>query len=177
MRSILNNKKGLSLMEILIGSLLFGLVVMTVFTVLAPMMRSARIANDFAEYNQILDSIGNRITSEMAQSEVTATVANSVTMTQNSETVVFTIDSGRLQRSLNGAEPAPVFPNDFYRGKTVSFTILDESPNFTVTVRVESVGGIFATAAVRERLYAVRPLLMTIPQPAPPSEPDPSPSP
>jgi len=153
-------------MEILVGGMLFGMVVLTVSAVLAPMMRSARIATDFAEYNHILDSIGNAITSEMSQSVISVAGANSVTMTQDSFVVVLSAPAGTLQRSVNTAPATPVFPLNFYRGKTIEFVVTGTAPDYTVTVTIASDGAI-GTAAIRERTYAVRPLLMTNAPPGP----------
>ena len=165
MRSMLKSKKGMTLMEIIIGAMLFGMVVMTVSAVLAPLMMAARRANDFAEYNQILDSIGNRIVSEMAQSEITATGTNTVTMTRDdgATEIEFSVAgagaSGVLQRALDGNTAAPVFPGNFYRGKTISFEVNGTAPDFTVDVTVHADGVIGRAEIVRT--YAVRPLLMT----------------
>ena len=168
MRRLTGCKRGLTLMEILVGGMLFGMIVLTVSAVLAPMMRSARIANDFAEFSHILDSVANTITSEMSQSviSVAGTGTNSVTMIQDSATIVLSIDNGTLQRSVNTAPATPVFPLNFYRGKTIEFVVTGTAPDYTVTVTIASDGAI-GTAAIRERTYAVRPLLMTNAPPGP----------
>jgi len=165
MRKAFINKKGMTLMEILLGSLLFGMVVMTVSAVLAPMMMTARRANDLAEYNQVLDTIGNKITSEMSQGEVSNpniinTVTNTVTITTDAGVVVYSIAGGppgTLRRTLNGTETF-TFHDDFYRGKTVNFEvalIAGSTTDFNVSITVQSTG----SAAVITRTYAVRPMM------------------
>ena len=68
MKKVFYNKKGMSLMEILVGSLMFAMIAVTVSAVLAPMMMSFSRAADFAEYNTLLDNVGNRIASDLAKS-------------------------------------------------------------------------------------------------------------
>jgi len=189
MRKMIKNKRGVTLIEMIIGGLLFTMVVMTVSAVLSPLMSTFRRANDFAEFNQIVDGIGNRITSEMAQSDIvdSATGTNIVTMKRGSATIVLDIDgvdSGILRRRLTESlsDPGveyPVFPTDFYRGKTVSFEVIvptGATPDYTVNVTVQADGRISSAAVVRS--YVVRPLLMTDDpqapaQPTPPPTPDP----
>ena len=163
MRNVIKSKKGITLMELMVGGFLFGLIVLTVATVLAPMMRTSRIAADFAEYNHILDSVGNMIVSEIAQSSTTTTgAAVSMTRDNGSTRVELRSEAGRLQRrtSTNAgatwSEWRPVFHDGFYEGKLISFNVAGTAPNYTVTVEVSAPGSIVTTAAVRDRDYAVR---------------------
>lgn len=160
----LKNKKGITLIEILVGSSLFAIIAATAFAALTPMMLAFSRANDIAEYNMILDTVGNRIVSDMAQaSNVIGTLPSTDTITltiRGSSTVVYFIQNGILHRRIGtGADPVPVFPPDFYGGKTVSFTVEGTKPDYTVIVTVNPAEDrMGATAAVVTREYAVRPL-------------------
>ena len=160
-------------MEIIVGMLLFGMVVMTVTAAISPLMLAYRRANDLAEYNQILDAIGNRITSEMAKADEINGITsgtNSVTIRNNAIPTTFSIVNGHLfiQRGSNPA--TPVYQPEFYRGKVLGtqaagggtgLLVGGTSPNFTLTITVSSQTSGANVGAEISRTYAVRPLLMS----------------
>ena len=156
MKKLLKNKKGVTLMEVIIGGVLFALVALTVATVLAPMMMSFSIANDIAEYNLFLDDIGNRITSDISQSSSITFTGGILSLTINSEAVSYSISNGILLR--NGSK---VFSEDFYRGKRIGFNVdYTNLNNIQVEISVISSGGLGGSAANISRTYAVNPIMM-----------------
>ena len=155
MEKILRNKKGMSLIEILVGSMLLALVVITVTAAISPMLMAFTRANDIAEYNMVLDSVGNRITSDVAQASDRDFTGGVLTLTVNSEQVVYTVVDGHLRRNN-----IPVFPAEFYKGKQIDFSFSGEQPNFLVDVTVSSSGNTALSGAEITRSYAVRPLMM-----------------
>ena len=159
-------------MEVIVGMVLFGMVALTISAAIAPLMMAYRRANDLAEYNQILDVIGNRIVGEMSKASSITHGANTVTMVVDNVTVIYSVDgaAGHL-RVLRGAEiePSLVYQQEFYRGKRISFNVPPPTTNnylLTVTVTSDSMAG--TSGATLERSYAVRPLLIT---PAPTTPP------
>jgi len=148
----------MSLMEILVGSLMFAIVAITVAAVIAPMMMAFSRANNFAEYNTMLDSVGNQIVSDIARSTAAPVAGDSVVaITINSDSdVVYTVEDGVLMR--NGV---PVFSEGFNRGKTISFIVTEDTLNngvgYSVAVTVTSGS---ETGMTIERPYAVRPLML-----------------
>ena len=145
-------------MEILVGSLMFALIAVTVTAVLAPMMLTFMKANDLAEYNKLLDNVGNIIVSDINRASEALPVSgeNSVAITVSAgNTVVYTAPGGSLLR--NGD---PVFPAGFYKGKTVSFDVRETTPGYTVTVTVSLIGRPAAVGVTLERDYSVRPLML-----------------
>ena len=144
-------------MEVIVGMLLFGMVIMTLTAAISPLMLAYNRANDLAEYNQLLDAIGNRIASEMAKATDINGSENSVTIETDSGEIIYTALSGHLLR--NGA---PVYQPEFYRGKTISFTVNeDDAPNFFLILTVSSTASGRHTGSTISRPYAVRPLLMS----------------
>jgi len=168
LKKLLKNKIGMTLMEIMVGSMLFGLVAMTVTAALAPMMLAFNRANDFAEYNLVMDTVANRLTSEIAQ-------ASSIDISNSAELKVVTsigeiryhVNNGQLWQIFKSGPVGTtspgieVFPDDFYKGKQISFTVTHEPPispettsqNYTVTIDISSTGPSGATAT---RTYAAR---------------------
>ena len=156
MIKILKKKKGISLIEILVGSLMFALIAITVSAVLAPMMMAYSRANDFAEYNTLLDDVGNRLVSELSQaSRVIETGDNVLTIVTHNGEISFTIIDGSLMR--NGLA---VFPPEFYKGKSISFVTGATPPGFTVEVTINPSGSIAGSGLTLPREYAVRPLMI-----------------
>ena len=151
-------------MEIIVGMLLFGMVVLTMTAAINPLMMAYRRANDLAEYNQLLDTIGNRMVSEMAKTSVTPIIgANALTIVVDNVTLIYTVNAGGHLQLQRGAAPvAPVYQPGFYEGKTIAFNFDDSAPpnyflNLTVTSNMA--GGTSGSTITRQ--YAVRPLLIS----------------
>ena len=145
-------------MEILVGSLMFALIAITVTAVLSPMILTFMRANDLTEYNKVLDNVGNIIVSDISRASeaLPASGENNVAITvSNGNTVVYTAPGGSLLR--NGE---PVFPPGFYKNKTVSFEVSQTTPGYTVTVTVSSEGRPAAVGVTLERDYSVLPLML-----------------
>ena len=157
---ILKRKKGITLIEIIIGSLLFALVAVTVTTVLTPMLMTFSIANDLAEYNLLLDNIGNQIAGDMSQASEINFTGDTLIINTSSGEIIYSTTDGLLVRSISGEPVNPVFAADFYKGKTVSFTVSGTSPNYTLHLTINPATGPGTTAAVITRDYAVQPLLL-----------------
>ena len=158
---ILKKKKGLSLMEILVGSLMFALIAVTVTSVLAPMMLAYSRANDFAEYNTLLDIVGNRIANDMAQASEIRQENNPLIMVVRGSVITYTVDgNGVLLTSIGDNDLSPVFPPRFYRGKTIDFSIDETAPGYTIEVTIGPATGQAAIGSTISRQYAVRPLLL-----------------
>jgi len=164
MKKLLKSKKGVSLMELIVGMMLFGMVALTVTAAISPLMMAYRRANDLAEYNQILDVIGNRVAGEMAKATSITTGTDTLTLVVDNVTVVYSLNSGHLQVQRGTAAATLVYQAEFYRGKTISFDFTGSVPAdrtyfFNLTVTSTALSG--TSGATLTRPYAVRPLLMT----------------
>ncbi|MCL2249382.1 MAG: hypothetical protein FWC13_08930 [Oscillospiraceae bacterium] len=166
MISALKSDKGLSLMEILVAGLMFAILASTVIMVISPMMLAYSRANSLAEYNTILDSVGNTIISQLsgAVSEDSIDFDNSgdgsLVFTSALEEITFSVnDDGHLLRNGN-----LVFPGEFYGGKQISFEVFEvnvnQSPAFQVEVTIFPSGGPGGATAEIYRTYTVLPLML-----------------
>jgi len=176
LKKILKNKKGLTLIELVVGLVIFGIISVAVSASLAPTLFAFMRANDFAEYNILMDNIANQIISDLSQSTVLPEFTeagdwpepgwNDLTIIKSSVIIHYSImgsDSsapamGILQREIGG-ETWEVFPVDFYKRKVVAFkleTYSEDPLSYTLTVRLENSNGDF----ILERDYAVRPLIL-----------------
>ena len=174
-RKIMNNKKGLTLMELIVGLLMFSIIAVAVSMSLAPTLFAYMSANDFAEYNALLDNLANNITSELSQATSVETFNNNVWMINNadvndllflefetnSRVVRFAVRNGVLRQEglarepdgLGGFTSVPryfdVFSSDFYKNKEVAFRLTADDPtaptSFTLSVRLTSTAPIAST--------------------------------
>jgi len=153
-QKIIASKRGMSLLEVLVVCVLFALIAAMATAVISPMLKAYARANEIAEYNMILDNVGNTLVNNIAQASVIESFEDdSVSMIVGSSMLIFDIYDGSLQK--NGRK---VFSQNFYKGKSISFTItptLDES-SYLVDVTVTS----DSTGVAISRSYAVRPLMM-----------------
>jgi len=184
---IIRNKKGVTIFELIIGILMFAIISVIASMLLAPILSSFTRANDFAEYNALLDNIANQIISDMSQStrqpELRApgptpgvfppgvfTPENHglfLTIFTQNRTIRYAVNGGILQIEVGRTPPPgnlpiwePVFSEDFYKRKNVSFRVVADNPENTayiLTVRLTERGN---AGFVIERDYAVRPLML-----------------
>ena len=160
----LKNKKGMTLTEILVGSIMFALFSIAISTILSPMVLAFMRANDFAEYNALLDAVGNQIASDMVRaSEAPVLPAqDDITIQIPGEGAVrYTIDAAEGTLLRNGI---PVFPEGFQRGKRVNFIVtLPAAGSYNIFVEITPRDGanrVGLSNAEQFRNYLVRPLSM-----------------
>ena len=181
---LIKNKKGLTLMELIVGMLMFTIIAITLSVILAPILSAYTRANDFAEYNALLDNIANQIISDLSQSRdlskeippvinprfipstdpeaggwADSTGGTLTIVTQNR--IIYSVEGGILQRNEHD-----VFAADFYKRKHVSFRLVGNPPtptsprSYTLTVRLTEAREPGAASFEIQREYAVRPLML-----------------
>jgi len=174
-KKLLKNKKGFTLIELIVGLVIFGIISVAVSASLAPTLFAFMRANDFAEYNILMDSIANRIINDLSQSTEPPVFDeagdwpegwNDITIIKSASILRYTIDDVAANRGMlmieTGGKEFLVFPDDFYKRKTVAFKLetISTDPNgpvaYLLTVRLENTNGDFSV----EREYAVRPLIL-----------------
>ena len=171
----LNNKKGMTLMELIVGIMMFTIISIAVSMMLAPILSSFTKANDFAEYNALLDNIANHLINDISQSTSGPVFTEGdwaeddhgifLTVFTQNRVIRYAVMGGILQRegldADNNTLLFDVFSEDFYRRKLVSFMIeTDETTDITayfITVRLTERGNVGFEI---QRQYAVRPLIM-----------------
>jgi len=169
MRKILKNKKGFTLMELIVGMVIFAIISISISMVLTPTLSAFRRANDFAEYNALLDNIANQIIGDLSQSvrepdfEPDVDIDDNVlTIHLNAKVVRYYINNGVLWREV-GDTAMPVFTEDFYHRKSLSiaFAPVDADDtdfvSYTLTITIRENGGAGFEVS---RDYVIRPLLL-----------------
>ncbi|MCL1819031.1 MAG: prepilin-type N-terminal cleavage/methylation domain-containing protein [Oscillospiraceae bacterium] len=167
MKKILKNKKGTTLVELLVAMLLFVIVTTSASTIMFPMLKLQIGANEYAEYNTLLDTVANYIISEFsgAVPDGTPIAAGSNYLgffkgTGTAELTVVPV-AGSNSGGILHRNGRPVLHEDYYKMKTVGFFCRDVSSvyagtAFELTVFVYDRKG----SEVINRVYAVRPLAL-----------------
>ncbi|MCL2068964.1 MAG: hypothetical protein FWH00_03605 [Oscillospiraceae bacterium] len=154
MIKLLKNKKGVTMVELMAGLMLFTISVSAIGAVLAPMMQVYSRANELAEVSTLLDGAANHLISDLASATAPPQWGgDTVTIEINNTAAVYTVDTQGVLRK-NGS---PVLPGSYYRRHTVSFGGANAEPGLselTVTITNTRSG----VAVSRE--YAVRPLML-----------------
>lgn len=145
MRKILKSRKGMTLIELTIGLVVFSIIILAVSATLTPTLRAYYNATELAEVNNLLDSLSAELLSDAAGAKTNfAGNSNlSVSGSPGAQTltigpVSYSVDaSGVLQRRGSDGIDRPVLDAGFYKNKqlTVDYT-LDEIPGSPVTLTV-----------------------------------------
>jgi len=176
---ILKNKKGLTLIELVVGLIIFGIISVAISMVLAPTLFAYMRASDFAEYNALLDNVANHIISDISQiteqineDEMGVWIDNrdnngTMTLQQSTQIVRYSVDNAGVLVKLNSlGDPHPVFSEDFYKNKNISIKVDPSDTNATtgdtayiLTIRLTENNAMSNLFQI-EREYAVRPLII-----------------
>jgi len=121
---IFRNKKGITLVELMVSMLLFTIIAAAVSAILMPMLNSFARANELAECNTLLDSVANVITRDLSKAteEIGALGTNILSITVNSVNDVRYLipeDPDSEYRGLLLKNGVPVFAKSFYKNKSV----------------------------------------------------------
>ena len=156
MKKRLKDKKGMTLTELLVTIVIFSLVTAAVSTMLISMLRVYGRANDFAEYNSLIDSTANPIVGDLLESTAKPELEDL------GSKIAIIMGSARIEYSVNEEgvllrNNSPVLVKGYYKGKSVRIacTSSDSGKEYTLTVTVFSDSG---TAVSRD--YTVRPLVL-----------------
>lgn len=166
----LRSKAGMTLIETMIGLVMFTIIATAAAAVMAPMMNAFFNAMDFSEVNTFLDNVSAELLSDLSDAVVNTTTGIAIDTTTGAAvinrgggmpTVTYSINAnGRLVRSTpNLEEPSEPFENimaeRFYRNRRVNVVYDVSDPTAVgVTVIASRVSG----DEVGRRTYVVKPL-------------------
>lgn len=152
MKKLLKSKKGMTLVELLAGMLIFTIIAAASSVILSSMLKASIKANDLAEYSVLLDNAANQMISDMSEA-ASLDIGSSTITINNPNNIEYTIgEGGDLQR--NGS---PVFSEEYYKNKKIGFTCKDLD-NGAYVLTVVLIGSDEAELISRD--YAVKPLAL-----------------
>jgi len=166
LKKMLNDNKGLTLVELIIGVMIFAVITTSAMSIFMPMMRTMMRANEISEYNTLFDNIATLIINDLSSSTGEAVIQRLAAPGQPLEqlrihiefpgAVIYEYDAnGILLRNGN-----PLLPERFFGWTTVTIEcenifeddddIDDVVYNLTITLS-DSLGnaGLFRTFVVR----------------------------
>lgn len=124
-RRHIKNKKGMTLIEIILGISLFSILSVTTSAIIGPVMSAVKDVSSYSEVNGLLDNLANEITSNLAEAAVVSYDNDSgkLTITTTSYHVVeYEVDKEEKIIYKNGA---PLIAKGFYNGNIVNFGLYD----------------------------------------------------
>jgi prepilin-type N-terminal cleavage/methylation domain-containing protein len=146
------NKKGVTMMELIVSILVFTIIMAAATSIFAPMLRGFQRANNLAEANTIMDNIATFILDDIRRADTprpqepiyyftlreNAPPAPSPPPTTDPvsgnarlhiiynplpvSNIVYEAIDGRIWRAHRGNEAIPLFDDGFYRGTEVTFS-------------------------------------------------------
>ena len=180
--NLLINKKGLTLIELIMAMLVMTIIMIAVTSAFLPTLKAYEKANDLAEVNTLLDNISTLILNdvnravEIPDPNPDPNIAPGINVDfslKTSVSIIYYRDEGVVRRRVQGFGDEALLPNQYYkfrRGENVfSVTKMELEENAgvaTLTLAITSVDG-----WSRERTYTARPIglaLTPTPTPTPP---------
>lgn len=140
------NKKGMTLLELLVGLLLFSILTATASAVFSPIVKTFEAANNLSELNTLFDNLSSEMVSEIGKATQIDISADNKELTINGF-ITYSVNDGLLCK--NG-DDSPIFNEQYYKGKTieVDFNKLDSLITITMTINPSGI----------TRQYAVQPI-------------------
>ena len=162
MRKSIRSTAGMTLIELMIGLVVFAIVSTAASAIMLPILNAYVNANELAEINTLMDNLSAELLSDLADATAVQYRASDGALVIESgvrPTTTYTVDgNGRIMRNGNS-----LFDELFYRRKTVSLEYSETSPvttNHTFTTQVVVRISLFGQGGQQlgQREYAVRPL-------------------
>ncbi|MCL2203041.1 MAG: type II secretion system GspH family protein [Defluviitaleaceae bacterium] len=158
----LTNRRGVTLMELIVSLVVISLIMIAVTTVFSPMLRAFQRNHALAEANTMLDNIAMLIMDDVNNAVDIQGAGGAMLITSNTHTVIYTIDGGGTRGHIlrNGHR---LFDAQYYRGNTLSFSwSTDTSGGVAIVTLTLTVYGA-EEGWHRTRTYTARPLGMVSP--------------
>ncbi len=138
LRNLLNNEKGLTLIEVLVGIIIFSILIMGVSAVLVPTLNTYVKAKEMAELTTLMNSASAEVVEDLSQSRGKAKLDGSYAKSTGSAMQIsidgiieYKTEDGVLLRSFDGVNFSKVFDEKYYKGKEIEmiFGVEYDEPN------------------------------------------------
>ena len=174
------NKKGLTMMELIVGILVLTIIMTAVTSIFAPMLRAYQRANNLAEANTILDNLANEIMYHITQADEIYPPVRDIGCDDIPPMMTISLGGGRdiifdiddyenllfIEDVLSPYPRRLLFEPEFYRGTTIDFgwavnrgyveeEWVDIYGLVTITLMIDSPDGWY-----RYRRYTIRPFML-----------------
>lgn len=114
LKKLLKNKKGMSLLEVIIGMMMFTMIASSVIGIMISTLRTHTMANDLAETNSLLDSLSAEILSDLGDAVEAEVSGQRLTITTDTIEIEYDVDSeGFVTRG-----GVRTLSEQYYKGRT-----------------------------------------------------------
>jgi prepilin-type N-terminal cleavage/methylation domain-containing protein len=166
--SVIKNKKGLTLMEMVVAMVVMSIIMMAVMTVFLPTYNAISNALEVAEVNSLFNSLSSVILSDIESARGIGGGDGAFTVTTRVNVqYVYGLDvvpdgegriRGRLTRgtniSGNPGLPVPVFAEGFYKRKTIGVSCVEANGRVTLSLTLYDRNGF----EIANRTYIAHPV-------------------
>jgi prepilin-type N-terminal cleavage/methylation domain-containing protein len=165
MKNPVNNKKGLTLVEMMVAMLVFTIIVGAVSVVFAPLMHTVFRSKEMSEVNALLDKLSIDIISDLADMNTDIVIpaggldlaVSSLEIRTSRVDVTYSIDAGGfLRKTDHTGVNVGIIDDSYYKNKTVGITVTRSESTFTATLTLFDRDG----NPMAARPYTVRPLAL-----------------
>jgi len=158
------NRKGITMIELMVSMIVLSIVMIAVTAVLMPMYRNYQKANNLAEINIILDTLSALVMNDIAGAisidpPSGSTESGAALRINASFDIIYTVmvmntDNGNsiLMRSARGGEAQALLEEEFYKNNSISAKWTVEDGLVEITLKLTSAEGEW------ERTYKARPV-------------------
>lgn len=155
----LKEKKGMTLIELIVGMMMFAILTAAVSAVLVPMLRVYARANEFAECNTLLDNVANQIIKDLsnATKELDLSADETILITIELDEIIYTVDNSNGVLLKNGI---PVLSKSYYKNKSVNFSCVSISSSAGTAYMLTVIISSDENGEMIRRDYAVKPLAL-----------------
>lgn len=172
-KKIAQDKRGISLVEIMVGMLIFSIISITIIVIMFPTLNSINKTKDLSEMGIFADNISAEIINDikMANSIEIAKVSEPVdtlTLVNQEHTIVYKVIDGRIKRNYDGQKDEggtkifnDIVSSKYYENKGVEVSyeaIISETVTVGCKVKLKILNKEKETAITRE--YSVLSLVI-----------------
>ena len=176
-KKIAQDKRGISLVEIMVGMLIFSIISMTIIVIMFPTLNSINKTKDLSEMGIFADNISAQIINDTKMANIIelskeSEPGDTLTLVNQEHTIVYKVIDGRIKRNYDAQknEDGAMIFNDlvsskYYENKSVNVsydTITKDVGTKTITlgckIKIEVLNKEGETAITRE--YSVLSLVI-----------------
>lgn len=166
-KKIAQDKRGISLVEIMVGMLIFSIISMTIIVIMFPTLNSINKTKDLSEMGIFADNISAEIINDIKMANSIES-GDTLTLVNQEHTIVYKVIDGRIKRNYDGQKDEggtkifnDIVSSKYYENKGVEVSyeaIISETVTVGCKVKLKILNKEKETAITRE--YSVLSLVI-----------------
>ena len=166
-KKIAQDKRGISLVEIMVGMLIFSIISITIIVIMFPTLNSINKTKDLSEMGIFADNISAEIINDIKMANSIES-GDTLTLVNQEHTIVYKVIDGRIKRNYDGQKDEggtkifnDIVSSKYYENKGVEVSyeaIISETVTVGCKVKLKILNKEKETAITRE--YSVLSLVI-----------------